>query len=52
MIDLFNEKGSSVILAMIRGIFTVGVGSTRGFVQAWQDVVNFGCSSLSASVWA
>jgi hypothetical protein len=28
MIDLFNEKGSSVILAMIRAIFTVGVGST------------------------
>jgi hypothetical protein len=30
MKDLFNEKGSSVILTMIRGIFTVGVGSTVG----------------------
>jgi hypothetical protein len=28
MLHLFNEKGSSVILTMIRGIFTVGVGST------------------------
>ena len=25
---------------------------TWGFVQAWQDVVNFGCSSLSASARA
>lgn len=25
---------------------------TLGFVQAWQDVINFGCSSLSTSVRA
>jgi len=32
--------------------FTVGVGSTKVLLQAGLDVVIFGCSSLSASVWA
>jgi len=32
--------------------FTVGVGSTKVLLQAGQDFVIFGCSSLSASVWA
>jgi len=30
--------------------FTEGVGSTKVLLQAWLDVVIFGCSSLSAVV--
>jgi hypothetical protein len=33
---LFNETGSSVILVTIYEVFTVGVGSTSAFIQAWQ----------------
>jgi hypothetical protein len=40
-------RGFSEVAAL-----TGGVGSTSVLLQVWQDVVIFGCSSLSAAVSA